>query len=824
MPRVPVYNQQQVAPRAMPLPMQSGISTTVPDGTQALARGLGQVAEVFAREQAYADELRVEDAVNQLRERQLDLTLGQQNGFTNIKGRNVLPGPDGQGLSQRYTQQFEGVARELEGTLANDAQKALFRRYAARSGIEFRSALMRHENAEIENWRKSVLDGVVAVESDNAAKNWNNPEAINLSRSRIDLNLARMREAEGIPADQLEKLRGEAMTRLHMGVINQMVGNRQVDAAARYLETYGDEIAADQALKARKVIEAETDSQYALSAANRVYSQIAPKIEPDDYTRLTNLVFQRESGGRQFGPDGKPITSPKGAVGIAQVMPTTGPEAAKLAGLPWDEERFRNDPEYNAALGRAYLDAQLKKYGGDVAKALAAYNAGPGAVDKAIEKSQQPAPTGKIEGQITAGNIDLAARPRVQNADGSISTVRSMSVNIDGKEILIPTVSDDGRILSDDEAVEQYRRTGKHLGIFSSTEAATKYAEELHLYQEAYYTGNWLAHLPRETREYVPAILSKFQAGAGAPKKPTFAEADAALRADPYLASRPDAYKQAREILKQQYDAQEQAARQRQDEAEGELYRLLIANGGDFYAVPASLRASVNPTKLDTAMNFAAKLRRGEETVTNPALYQRLATDPGYLRNLSDNQFYALRKDLSEADFKHFANERAKALGQQVSNADDLNTDAINRTLNMRLQTMGIDPTPKQDDMAGAARVGAIRQFVTRAIVDAQRAAGKKFTDAEVIQEIDRLFAQSTQLRGFFGGRYNVALLAMKPSDVPSDARDQIKAAFKAAGAPDPSDYDILQVYWAKRFGGRGALSRARVPQQQQNLAEQIPQ
>lgn len=729
MPRVPVYNQQQVAPRAMPLPMQSGISTTVPDGTQALARGLGQVAEVFAREQAYADELRVEDAVNQLRERQLDLTLGQQNGFTNIKGRNVLPGPDGQGLSQRYTQQFEGVARELEGTLANDAQKALFRRYAARSGIEFRSALMRHENAEIENWRKSVLDGVVAVESDNAAKNWNNPEAINLSRSRIDLNLARMREAEGIPADQLEKLRGEAMTRLHMGVINQMVGNRQVDAAARYLETYGDEIAADQALKARKVIEAETDSQYALSAANRVYSQIAPKIEPDDYTRLTNLVFQRESGGRQFGPDGKPITSPKGAVGIAQVMPTTGPEAAKLAGLPWDEERFRNDPEYNAALGRAYLDAQLKKYGGDVAKALAAYNAGPGATDRALEQAMK-----------------------------------------DGKP------------------------------------------------------GEWLSYLPRETQEYVPAILSKYQAGAGAPKKPTFAEADAALRADPYLASRPDAYKQAREILKQQYDAQEQAARQRQDEAEGELYRLLIANGGDFYAVPASLRASVNPTKLDTAMDFAAKLRRGEETVTNPALYQRLATDPGYLRNLSDNQFYALRKDLSEADFKHFANERAKALGQQVSNADDLNTDAINRTLNMRLQTMGIDPTPKQDDMAGAARVGAIRQFVTRAIVDAQRAAGKKFTDAEVIQEIDRLFAQSTQLRGFFGGRYNVALLAMKPSDVPSDARDQIKAAFKAAGAPDPSDYDILQVYWAKRFGGRGALSRARVPQQQQNLAEQIPQ
>ncbi len=45
-----------------------------------------------------------------------------------------------------------------------------------------------------------------------------------------------------------------------------------------------------------------------------------------------------ESGGRQFNADGSDITSPKGALGIAQVMPYTGPEAAGYAGLPWDAE------------------------------------------------------------------------------------------------------------------------------------------------------------------------------------------------------------------------------------------------------------------------------------------------------------------------------------------------------------------------------------------------------------------------------------------------------------------------------------------------------
>lgn len=83
-------------------------------------------------------------------------------------------------------------------------------------------------------------------------------------------------------------------------------------------------------------------------------------------------------------------------------------------------------------------------------------------------------------GMVEPGNIDIHNRPVVKNPDGSISTVRSMSTNIDGREVLIPTVSDDGRIMSDDEAIDNFMQTGRHLGMFSSPEAATAYAENLH--------------------------------------------------------------------------------------------------------------------------------------------------------------------------------------------------------------------------------------------------------------------------------------------------------------------------------------------------------
>lgn len=93
----------------------------------------------------------------------------------------------------------------------------------------------------------------------------------------------------------------------------------------------------------------------------------------------------------------------------------------------------------------------------------------------------------EVPGMIEPGNIDLSARPVVRHADGSISTVRSISVEMDGKEYLIPTVSEDGKVLSEDDAVKQFKKTGKHLGVFDTPEDATAYARQLHEDQEGLY-------------------------------------------------------------------------------------------------------------------------------------------------------------------------------------------------------------------------------------------------------------------------------------------------------------------------------------------------
>jgi hypothetical protein len=83
------------------------------------------------------------------------------------------------------------------------------------------------------------------------------------------------------------------------------------------------------------------------------------------------------------------------------------------------------------------------------------------------------------QGELEIGNIDLSARGAAKNADGSISTIKSISINENGREVLIPTIDPEGREMTEEEAIERYLGTGEHLGRFDSAANATAYAKRL---------------------------------------------------------------------------------------------------------------------------------------------------------------------------------------------------------------------------------------------------------------------------------------------------------------------------------------------------------
>lgn len=104
----------------------------------------------------------------------------------------------------------------------------------------------------------------------------------------------------------------------------------------------------------------------------------------DPYADLFRFVAQAESGGRDYDASGRVITSPKGAKGMMQVMDATNLDPGYGVRPAQDDslaERTR--------VGQDYLKAMIGNYGGDLIKGLAAYNAGPGNVDRALAAAQK---------------------------------------------------------------------------------------------------------------------------------------------------------------------------------------------------------------------------------------------------------------------------------------------------------------------------------------------------------------------------------------------------------------------------------------------------
>ena len=104
---------------------------------------------------------------------------------------------------------------------------------------------------------------------------------------------------------------------------------------------------------------------------------------------------------------------------------------------------------------------------------------------------------GKAPGLLQQGNLDLAKRPILHNKDGSISTVRSITItNGDGQAILLPTVGPNGEDWTPQQAVEHYRKTRQNLGVFKDEPSANAYAQQLHEQQAQMYADQPAALSP----------------------------------------------------------------------------------------------------------------------------------------------------------------------------------------------------------------------------------------------------------------------------------------------------------------------------------------
>jgi soluble lytic murein transglycosylase len=718
MPIVPTADNFRVLPSAGGFtPAQEGFDAQRATGDQlqrtgAALSGVGEAARGIALDmQDQVNQTRVNDAINQARVAQQNLTFDPTDGFKAQQGLNALQRANGQALPDEYGGKLRDAFSEISGNLSNDQQKRMFQQTAGGMMAQFHGDVESHMLGEFKNYRMSVNDATINLASDDAKRNWQDPQKISAALDAAKAATVEKLNSLGLQGAPIDAALLTTTSKVHTDVVMAALENGNPNYALGYLDRNKGQMTADDILRVQGHVNQQVWMGQAQGAVQAATTAMMPKVAPTDFDRMTQITAQTESGGRETNPDGSTVTSPKGAQGVMQVMPGTNRDPGYGVRPAADDS-----PAERARVGRDYLAAMMQRYG-DPAKAWAAYNAGPGRLDQALKDA-------------------------------------------------------------------------------SSSRAGTR--------------TSWLEYMPKETQAYVQTNVAALQKGQGQPDRPTESDFVQTALSQLPAGSPPMLVAKTREQAVQQFTMLNKSLAEQGDNALANAQRWIAGNPGGMDALPPALKDAVTryaPGKVDDLVKYARTLDRGEN-VTDLVLYNRMASHPEETAAMTDAQFEMLRAKLSQADFKHFANERsADRNGTTDTSAGGINSKALNQSLNERLEALQVNTAPPPKDAAGRERLGAIQQFVRTSVFQAQQQAGKKFTPAELDDHVNSLFAKDATFKStFLGVPYNTTttpVMALQVGDIPSATVDQLKAAFAQRGKVNPTNTDLINAYRTMKLGSR---------------------
>ena len=184
-------------------------------------------------------------------------------------------------------------------------------------------------------------------------------------------------------------------------------------------------------------------SAYNLSAANPATPTVSGPVDPNDtYQRM----IQAESGGRQFNAQGGVLTSPKGAMGVGQVMPATAMQPgygvtnifdlAEQRGVAVPSrdtagaQQLLGNEQLNREFGQNYYNAMNQRFPQDPNAAVAAYNAGPGRVGQNMQANA---------GQLNTAQLPNETQAYIQKVMGRMPQAQAQQTQ--------PIINDQGQVV-----------------------------------------------------------------------------------------------------------------------------------------------------------------------------------------------------------------------------------------------------------------------------------------------------------------------------------------------------------------------------------------
>lgn len=378
-------------------------------------RDLEEAANTVATTNDRQDGLVAQAASNSLQATRTQQQYDPKTGFANVKEGGAV----GQQFIDTYTQKFTDSQTTLRDGLANDNQKRIFDQHAGVQALQFKSALLQHQAQQTDAFNDSTANNSVELALRGMAQRPTDELNFQTGLAQIDGVIDQTGKRKGLPdaavAETKAKYFDAAYSTRILSLSNGVPGAVQANpyAAEAMFKQVQDKLGPQaQVTLGHEVQKAVQSVQARDTAAQMIYgttnplapATVAPAI--GDSAPLAAVVKGMESGGRETDADGNVLTSAKGAQGSMQVLPTTStnPGFGVRPAVPDADGTI--SPEERARVGRDYLGAMTARYN-NPALVMAAYNAGPGQVDKWIQQFGDPR-TGAISTADFVAKIPFA--------------------------------------------------------------------------------------------------------------------------------------------------------------------------------------------------------------------------------------------------------------------------------------------------------------------------------------------------------------------------------------------------------------------------------
>lgn len=368
-------------------------------------RELEQAADIVASTNDRQDMLVAQAAANNLQQKSTQFEFDAKDGFRNAKEANAV----GNGFIDANTQRFSDASTNIRSALLNDNQRRVFDQHAAALGQRYQANLLAHQAQETEKFNDTTANNSVSLALRSMAARPDDELNFQIGLAQINGTITQTGQRKGLPPDAVTETKAKMLdaaysTRI-LSIMNGVPGAVTANPyrAEQMFKQVQDQLGPQaQVTLGREVQKAVQSVQARDTAQTFIFGKPpAPNAIPATGKPLQAVVESMESGGRDFGKDGQLLTSRAGAQGRMQVMPATSKDPGYGVTPARDDS-----PEELARVGRDYLGAMSARYG-DPALTLAAYNAGPGTVDKWLAKYGDPR-TGQISAQDWASKIPFA--------------------------------------------------------------------------------------------------------------------------------------------------------------------------------------------------------------------------------------------------------------------------------------------------------------------------------------------------------------------------------------------------------------------------------